>query len=339
MKKNHIMRILIALTIMISVMACQKQETLALVKVAERHVLVNEVPYFIKGMCYHPVPKGQEECSFDNLDEDLLLMSEAGVNTLRLYQPVDDVNVLDAINEAGMKAIISFGYNQEGLFDILSGSFADYIEKYKNHPAILFWEFGNEYNYHPEWFEGDLENWYRALNDAVKKSKELDHSHPTSTAHGEFPDSLALALCPDVDIWGMNVYRWDKPGDIFKQWEQISSKPMYLSEAGADSYMSIAMNGYTQGPNERAQADATRNILNDTFENADICSGVALFAFVDEWWKSGDINTQSAGGRAPAGGGVPYDGAANEEYWGIVNIDRSKKEAFSVVQDFFSSKR
>ena len=335
MKKNHIMRVLIAITIIISVMSCGKQEALPLVTVSERHVLVNEVPYFIKGMCYHPVPKGQEERSFANLKEDLLLMAEAGVNTLRLYQPIDDVKVLDAINDAGMKVIISFGYNQKGYFDILSGSFTDYIEKYKHHPAILFWEFGNEYNYHPEWFDGDLKNWYIALNSAVLTSKALDHMHPTATAHGELPDSLALALSPDVDIWGMNVYRWDNPASIFSEWKAISSKPMYLSEAGADSYMSIEMNGYAQGSNERAQADATRNILNDTFENPDICSGVAIFAFVDEWWKSDDINTQSSGGWAPAGGGVPYDGAANEEYWGIVNIDRSPKEAYKVVKDFF----
>lgn len=335
MKKNLTMRILITLTILISIISCQKQDELSFVTVTDRQVLVDDTPYLIKGMCYHPVPKGQEQRSFENLEEDLHLMTEAGVNTIRLYQPVDDKSVLDAMHLAGIKVIISFGYNQEGYFDILSGSFTDYVEKYKDHPAILFWEYGNEYNFHPEWFEGDLRNWYIALNNAVLKSKELDPTHPTATAHGELPDSLALALTPDVDIWGMNVYRWDNPASIFKEWEAISSKPMYLSEAGADSYMSIENLGYAVGVNEKAQADATKNILDDTFTHTNICSGVAIFAFVDEWWKSDDINTQSEGGWAPAGGGVPYDGAANEEYWGLVNIDRSKKEAFDVVKDFF----
>ena len=42
-----------------------------------------------------------------------------------------------------------------------------------------------------------------------------DPSHPVTTAHGEFPDSLALAMCPNIDVWGMNVYRWDNPGTNF----------------------------------------------------------------------------------------------------------------------------
>ena len=331
------MRALIIFAFLISLMSCNTKETTPVASVSERQILVHGAPYLIKGVCYHPVPKGEQERNFDMLTEDLELMKEAGVNTIRFYQPVDDREVLDAIDEADIKVIISFGYNQNGDYDILSGSFTDYIEAYKDHPSILFWEFGNEYNFHPEWFEGDMKNWYVALNNAVLKSKELDPNHPTATAHGELPDSLALATCPDVEIWGMNVYRWDNPETVFDQWVEISDKPMYLSEAGADSYMSMEANGYAEGVNEKAQADATRNILDDTFSHQDICSGVAIFAFVDEWWKADDINTQSAGGWAPAGGGVPYDGAANEEYWGLLNIDRSPKMAYDVMKNSFLS--
>ena len=111
---------------------------------------------------------------------------------------------------------------------------------------------------------------------------------------------------------------------------------MYLSEAGADSYMAAELNGYKQGDNELAQADATRNILEQIFRHRDICSGVAIFGFVDELWKAGNNDSLDPGGWAPKSSGVPYDGAANEEYWGIVNIDRSKKLAFDVVKDKFT---
>jgi hypothetical protein len=90
---------------------------------------------------------------------------------------------------------------------------------------------------------------------------KIDPSHPVSTAHGELPDVNALSLCPNVDVWGMNVYRWDNPEGIFNAWSAISSKPMYLSEAGADSYMTAKMKGYEQGENEKAQADAIRNVF------------------------------------------------------------------------------
>lgn len=308
-----------------------------MVSISGRQIFVNNSVYTIKGVCYHPVKKGSNTVSFDNLKEDLKLMKEAGINTIRVYSPITEKAVLDQIQKAGLKVIIGFGYNQDGKFDILSGTFADYVKTWKDHPAILFWELGNEYNYHPEWFGGQIETWYHALNDAAAKIHQIDPSHPVATAHGELPKPEVLSLCPNVDIWGMNVYRWDNPEEVFSQWSAISEKPIYLSEAGADSYMTATMNGYEKGENEKAQADATRNILNDIFRFPNICSGVALFAFSDEWWKAGNNETQEPGGWAPNSGGVPYDGAANEEYWGIVKLDRTKKMAFSVVKEKYLS--
>ncbi|HPE55492.1 MAG TPA: glycoside hydrolase family 2 TIM barrel-domain containing protein [Bacteroidales bacterium] len=307
------------------------------VSVSGRQILVDGTPYFIKGVCYHPVPKGSNSRDFAILDKDLELMKEAGINTIRVYSPILERSVLDKISKAGIKVIIGFGYNQGGNHDILSGTFIDYVNEFKEHKAILFWELGNEYNYHPEWFEGNIENWYLALNNAAIQIHKSDLNHPVATAHGELPDTLSLAMCTDIDIWGMNVYRWDRPGSVFKEWSEISSKPMYLSEAGTDSYMTISAMDYQQGENQRAQADAITNILDDVLMNSDICSGVAVFAFNDEWWKAGNNDQQDIGGWAPKSTGVPYDGAPNEEYWGIVDIERNKKKAFEVVKTKYNS--
>ncbi len=307
------------------------------VTVSDRQILVEGQPYTIKGICYHPVPRGSDKTDFGNLSQDLALMKEAGINTIRVYSPIDDKAVLDEIAASGIKLIVGFGYNQDGHYDILSGSFKDYITKFKNHDAILFWELGNEYNYHPEWFEGDMQNWYTALNEAAQQIHQMDDNHPVATAHGELPDVDVLEACPAIDIWGMNVYRWDNPETIFDQWKPMSSKPMYLSEAGSDSYMTITKAGYEKGENQKAQADATQNILDAIFKHRDICSGVALFSFVDELWKAGNNDEYDAGGWAPNSIGVPYDGAPNEEYWGIVDINRSKKEAYYVVKEKYQS--
>jgi exo-beta-1,3-glucanase (GH17 family) len=302
-----------------------------------RKILVDGSHYVIKGICYNPVPKGSDQRSFDTLTADLALMVEAGVNTIRVYTPIDDKAVLDEIHAAGLKVIMGFGYNQDGNYDIRSGTIIDFINTYKDHDAILMWELGNEYNYHPEWFEGDLKNWYEPMNHTAGLIHEQDTSHPVSTSHGELPDKLARSSCPNIDVWGMNVYRWDKPTPIFSEWKAVSSKPMYLSEAGADSYMTAAGKGYDQGINQEAQADATEDILKSIFRNLDICSGVTLYAFTDEWWKAGQPGSQNTGGSAPFSGGVPYDGAANEEHWGIVDIDRNKKMAFDIVKEKYNA--
>ena len=313
------------------VFSCSKKTNMDVISVSERQILVNENPYLIKGICYHPVPKGSKDLSFNSLDQDLALMVEAGINTIRVYAPIDNKDVLDKIHDAGLKVIIGFGYNQGGRFDILSGTFVDYINTFKNHPAILMWELGNEYNYHPEWFEGDIKNWYKALKEATDLAHENDTNHPVTTAHGDLPDALALSICTNIDVWGMNSYRWDNPEAIFSEWEALSHKPMYLSEAGGDSYMTISRDGYEAGSNEKAQADANKNILNAIFKNQDICSGVTMFSFTDGWWKAGNPEKQDPGGWAPNSSGVPYDGAPNEEYWGMVDIDRNKKEAFEII--------
>lgn len=302
------------------------------VSVEGRRLLVNESPYIIKGICYHPVPKNSNKRDFTNLTEDLLLMKELGINTIRVYEPIADKDVLDEIADSGIKIIIGFGYNQKGKFDILSGTFLDYVKKYKNHQAILMWELGNEYNYHPEWFKGNIQNWYLAMNKAALEIKEVDSNHPVTTAHGELPNELALNMSPNIDVWGMNVYRWDNPTEIFKQWKAVSEKPMYLSEAGGDSFMTITKSGYQKGENQKAQADANKKILDAVFENLENTLGVTLFSFTDGWWKAGENDKQNPGGWAPNSTGVPYDGTPNEEYWGVVDLERNKKETFEVVK-------
>lgn len=323
------MFLIIMVSALMSCMNTIKSET---VIISGRQIVVNGTPYIIKGVCYHPVPKGSDLRGFGNLTQDLALMNEAGINTIRVYEPIDDKVVLDEIYNAGIKVIMGFGYNQEGQYDILSGTFIDYINVYKSHPAILLWELGNEYNYHPEWFEGDIKNWYNAMNNAAQLIHDNDPSHPVTTAHGELPDALTLSLSKNIDVWGMNVYRWDDPSTIFSQWGKVSSKPMYLSEAGGDSYMTISRDEYEEGYNEKAQADANKNILNSIFNASEICSGVAIFSFTDGWWKAGNNETQDPGGWAPNSSGVPYDGSPNEEYWGIVDIERNKKLTFEVIK-------
>ena len=317
--------------------SCEK-DLVTSVQVSGRQIIVDNNPYLIKGICYHPVPKGSgNKRSFSTLKEDISLMKEAGINTIRVYEPIDQVQVLDDLAEAGIKVIIGFGYNQDGYYDMVSGTFLEYVNKYKNHKAILMWELGNEYNYHPQWFKNDIKNWYKALNDAAELIHKNDANHPVTTAHGDLPDSLAISLSPSIDVWGMNVYRWDNPASIYKEWELVSSKPMYLSEAGGDSYMTITKQGYEKGENQKAQADANSAILKEVFKNTKIGSGVALFSFTDGWWKAGNLNAQDPGGWAPNSSGVPYDGSPNEEYWGIVDINRKKKQTFEVVKKAYKN--
>jgi len=305
------------------------------VKIENNTMVVNGESFYMKGICYHPVKIGKTKRSFDNLDDDIILMKEAGINTIRVYEPIDDMRVLDKLADAGIKVVISFGYNQKGKFDIVSGTFINYVRKYKNHEAILMWELGNEYNYNPQWFGGDINNWYKAMELVSQIIQIEDPYRLVSSAHGDLPSKDALNIASSIQVWGMNVYRWDKPASIFSEWQAISDKPMYFAELGADSYMTKATDKYTKGINEQAQADANEIILNEVLSNYDKNIGSFVFQFTDGLWKAGNPSKQDTGGSAPNSDGTPYDGTANEEYWGIVDINRNKKITFDVIKNAY----
>jgi hypothetical protein len=291
--------------------------------------------FYIKGVCYHPVAVGRKTRSFERLNEDLVLMRQAGINAIRVYEPIDDLSVLDAIYQSGIKVIMGFGYDQNGYYDLRSGTYLDYVKRFKDHPAILFWELGNEYNFNPQWFGGTLDLWYDTLANAVDAIHGEDPNHPVASAHGEVPEPEVFEKLDAIDLWGMNVYRWDESYKALEAFSKRSDKPVYFSELGADSYMTNERLGYAKGPNQRAQADATEKILKAIMIPESRSAGVAVFSFTDGWWKAGHPERQDVGGWAPGSSGVPYDATANEEYWGIVDIDRKKKLVYGVIQEIF----
>jgi hypothetical protein len=298
-----------------------------------RQILLNDSVYMIRGVCYNPVAIGDDRydpLDFSHIAYDIELMTEAGINTVRTYVPITDPAVLDQFAEAEIRVIIGFP-NYDDTFqypDINHGTYLDYINTYKDHDAILMWELGNEYNYHPEWFNNDINNWYSILNNAALAIRQTDPNHPVSTAHGEVPTTVVLNLCPNVDVWGMNVYRWDDPSGALTQYAAISSKPCYLSESGADRY-----DNNLEKEDQVNQAKASKSIWYAVRGNLDICSGITFFAFVDEWWKGGNANTQDPAGFMMS---IPYDSFANEEWWGIVDIFRTKTAAYHLLEQEFS---
>ena len=288
------------------------------VSVEERKIFLDGEEYRINGICYAR-GEGNGETSGFSYSDDIPLLVEANVNTVRTYSSMTDVNELNAFADAGIKIIMHLNEN----------SYTWYVNQYKDHPAILMWEFGNEFNYHPEWFGGNIDNWYNLLETAAANVKTMDPNHPVSTGNGEVPSLDVINSCPSVDVWGMNIYRWLNTTSAITDLATYSDKAMYISESGADSF-----NNNTQTVNESQQALATEQILNTVLNYSDLCAGITLFEFCDEWWKSGDPNSHDPGGFPIS---VAYDNFANEEYWGIVNRDRTKKESFYVVQEIYGN--
>ena len=288
------------------------------VYVEDRKIFVDEQEYRINGICYARGEGNGENSGFSYTD-DIPLLVDANINTIRTYAAITNSAELNAFANAGIKVIMMLNEN----------SYVWYVNQFKDHPAILMWEFGNEFNYHPEWFGNNIQNWYNVLENCASTVKSIDPNHPVSTGHGEVPTTQALTSCPSVDVWGMNVYRWLSPDSAIDELATQTDKAMYISEAGADSF-----NSNSNSENQAQQAQATEIILNAIIEKSDLCVGVTLFEFCDEWWKAGNPNQQDIGGFVNA---IPYDNYANEEYWGIVTRDREPKQSYYVVKDIYET--
>ena len=50
------------------ILSCKSSSKFDIVKVSGRHIMLNDQTYLIKGICYHPVPKGKNSRDFGNLN-------------------------------------------------------------------------------------------------------------------------------------------------------------------------------------------------------------------------------------------------------------------------------
>lgn len=254
--------------------------------------MVDGSPFNIRGICWNPIPSGETNpdgiaflkespaYSTPYLERDLDLIAEAGFNTIRTYVPIVETEVLDLIHERGLKVIVPVY-----IFHAISDAdIRDVVSSLRNHPAILFWEIGNEWNYNNFYNDdGSFEDSVARLRDVMEIVRSVDTSLPISTNYGEIPsqellDSLA------VDLWGINIYRSDSFGDAFEEWERLGGKPIYLGEYGADAIDNRNKDGrYAPQDQEFAVAKLTKLIMAEyASEQRGSLLGGALFAFSDE---------------------------------------------------------
>lgn len=296
-------------------------------------------PFDVRGISWSPAARGaglpDDEAYLAAVDKDLPLMRAANINVVKTYLPVSRA-VLDKLLAEGIVAIVTVlaraGDDVEGPVNRLRG-----------HGALLMWMVGNEWNLNRLYDSCALDVCYERVNAAAARIKALDPTRAVATSFaptGELPDDEDLRRLPAVEIWGLNIY--SQPGFFqrFANWRAQATrtgikKPFLLSEYGADAYDNRAGR-----PDEAAQAAALRRQTMEIRNQLSArnpafgCLGGTPFEWNDEWWKRGDFGRQDAGGFANPG--VAADQFANEEWWGVVDIDRKPRAAYHVLQELYT---
>lgn len=331
----------------------------SIVKVDHRQLIVDGKPFIMKGVCYNPVRKGEThpaglmtlhptEKDLVAIEKDFKMMHEAGVNTLRTYMPLVDPRILDLLTKYQLHVIITLCDScREGIYDLTST-----IDRLKNHPSTLFWEIGNEWNYNFFYTTEKggcgidekvlcFAECTRLVKDVAAFVKSQDKNHPVSTVVGNLPEDHKKEiqdLLQYVDLLGINVYDGLTLGNRLEEWKKWSSKPLYISECGADSY-----NELTHSYDPADQGKATRSILTEILANLSavnknhVLVGGCIFEWNDEWWKDskGSPDTHTTGGFKVDKGGPYPDYFFNEEWFGVVSIDREPRPAYFVLKELF----
>ncbi|MCM8792423.1 MAG: hypothetical protein NC826_04735, partial [Candidatus Omnitrophica bacterium] len=131
-------------------------------------LMVDGKPYVIKGVCYNPIPIGQDY-DYDWWSDpnmpwlvDGKLMQEMGINTVRFYQPGGNPEavkrvIADLYKNFGIRTIIGHWlgfwnypcpfYGDSDFRDKIKNEVLEMVKLYKDEEGILFWVLGNENNY------------------------------------------------------------------------------------------------------------------------------------------------------------------------------------------------
>ncbi|MDO8488533.1 MAG: putative Ig domain-containing protein [Candidatus Omnitrophota bacterium] len=328
------------------------------------NVLDTARPYIIKGTAWSPVGIGSEGDITTRRNEfgnwyvaDIQLMKEAGINTvytfIDMWTDLRGIEVLDNLYKNGIMAIVTVDEDGSDNTIIIT----QVVNAYKNHPAILMWALGNEWNlWRPDrpLYYGHYSTLAAAANAMQANAlqvKSLDANHVVASILGEinYPtqsdvNNIVNNICTAVDVWGANIYRGPEFYALFTEWNGISTKPLFLSEFGTDAFRN------TVGQEDEVmQADFDHSLWLDLVQelSADdpskVCLGGSVFEWNDEWWKVKAINGGSPsvhdnGGYYTDWNPIAHpDSFANEEWFGIVDINRKVRQSYNTFKEDFNN--
>ena len=297
------------------------------------------------------------------LDNEMSLLKNMNVNVIRQYTGVPARWISYIYENYGIYTVLNHSFGRYGLMidgvwvpitdysnpktaHLLLSEIDTMVRDYHNTPGLLMYLLGNENNYGLFWAGAETEDFpddeeeknfigekrgrpmYRLMNEAARKMKELDTSHPVAICNGDllFIDIIAEE-CKDVDIYGTNTYRGASFGDIFQVVKDKLNKPIMFTEFGADAY-----NAIKNEEDQKMQAYYLVQNWLEIYENAaglgkvENSIGGFTFQFSDGWWKYGFNDRENAdvhdNNASWANGGYLLDfqngeNNMNEEWFGI----------------------
>jgi len=277
------------------------------IRVHGKFFFAGKQKHFIRGVTYGPFGPGSHGAQFPEaamVEKDFALMSQAGINTVRVFT-VPPLWLLDIADRAGLRVLVGLAWSQHIAFLESAATQAEIrravaasARDCHRHPAVFGYLVGNE-------IPPDIVRWHGA--EAVRRFVRglvagVKDEHPEAlVSYANFPSTEYLTI-DFTDFVCFNVYLHDQAAFcryIARLHNLAVDQPLVLTEFGVDSIR--------QGEEEQRRILSWQ--VRSAFESG--VAGTFVFAWTDEWFT----------------GGHPIEDWA----FGLVDRERRQKPSFGDV--------
>ncbi len=279
------------------------------IRPAAKFFLEGDKKFFVKGVTYGPF-KPDAEGNYlgrpEQVDVDLALMRQVGLNVVRIYHAPPPW-FLDRCTSAGMRVLVTLPWEkhieflrERSIRKQIAETVRDTVSKYAGHPAILGYLVGNE-------ISSTMARWLGArrviefVEELIRIGRAIDPDALFSYA--TYPPTEYL-LPQNADFCCFNVYlhnQRDFEGYLLRLQNLTGEHPLILGEFGMDTI--------------RHSQDEQAEMLGWHIDSVVKCglAGTIFFTWTDEWFTGEQEITDWA--------------------FGIVTRERQPKKAFYILEE------
>jgi O-antigen biosynthesis protein len=279
------------------------------IRPAAKFFLEGEKKFFVKGVTYGPF-KPDAEGNYlgrpGQVDVDLALMRQAGLNVVRIYHSPPPW-FLDRCTNAGMRVLVTLPWEkhieflrERSIRRQITEAVRASVSKYAGHPAILGYLVGNE-------ISSTMARWLGArrviefVEELIRIGRAIDPDALFSYA--TYPPTEYL-LPQNADFSCFNVYlhnQRDFEGYLLRLQNLTGEHPLILGEFGMDTI--------------RHSQDEQAEMLGWHIDSVVKCglAGTIFFTWTDEWFTGGQEITDWA--------------------FGLVTRERRPKKSFYMLEE------
>jgi O-antigen biosynthesis protein len=279
------------------------------IRPAAKFFLEGDKKFFVKGVTYGPF-KPDAEGNYlgrpGQVDVDLALMRQAGLNVVRIYHSPPPW-FLDRCTNAGMRVLVTLPWEkhieflrERSIRRQITEAVRASVSKYAGHPAILGYLVGNE-------ISSTMARWLGArrviefVEELIRIGRAIDPDALFSYA--TYPPTEYL-LPQNADFSCFNVYlhnQRDFEGYLLRLQNLTGEHPLILGEFGMDTI--------------RHSQDEQAEMLGWHIDSVVKCglAGTIFFTWTDEWFTGGQEITDWA--------------------FGLVTRERRPKKSFYMLEE------